>query len=96
MQWGAVEEEKLKYSDAVDKVRETDGIGMIICEILFLFAYISCPPFLLPLELWSQPKIDYAVKSIGVDLHIITTDLDSGYWKVKFSEASWKKINFWG
>ena len=69
---------------------------MIICEILCLFAYIYCPPFLIPLELWSQPKIDYAVKSIGVDLHIINTNLDSGYWKVNFSEALWNKLNFGG
>ena len=34
------------------------------------------------------------VTSIGVDLHIITTDLDSGYWKVNLSEASWNKLNF--
>ena len=64
------------------------GIRIIIGEILCLFAYIYCPLFLLPLRLWSQPQIDYAVKIIGVSLHRITTDFDSGYWKLKFSEAS--------
>ena len=52
---------------------------MIIGEILCLFAYIACPLFLLSLELWIQPKIDYAVTSIGVVLNRITTNLDSGY-----------------
>ena len=86
----------MRDSEAVDKVRKMGGIGMIIGEILVLFAYIACPLFLLPLELWSQPQIDYSVTSIGVALHRITTILDSGYWKVKFSEASWNKINFGG
>ena len=62
----------------VDKVRETGGIGMIISEILCLFAYIACPLFLLPLEFWSQTQLDYAVTSIEVDLHRITTGLESG------------------
>ena len=82
--------------EAVNKMRGTGGIRMIIGEILYLFAYIACHLFLLPLELWSQLQIDSAVKSIGVSLHRITTDLDSGYWKVKFSEASWNKLNFGG
>ena len=82
--------------EAVYKVRETGGIGMIIGEIMFMFAYIGYPLFLVPLELWSQQQIYFAVTSIGVALHIITTDLDSGYWKVKFSEASWNKLNFGG
>ena len=82
--------------ESVDKVRETGGIGMIISDILCLFDYIACPLFFLPLEFWSQPQIKYSVTSIGVALHIITTDLDSGYWKVKFSEASWNKLNFEG
>ena len=64
-------------SKAVDKAIETGGIGMIIGKILYLFAYIVSPLFLLPLELWSQPQIEYAVISIGVALHRITTDLDS-------------------
>ena len=76
----------MKDLEAVEKVRETGGIGMIIGEILRFFAYIACPLFLLSPKLWSQPQIDYAVKSIGVSLHIITTKLDSGYWKVYFSE----------
>ena len=53
------------------------GIRMIIGEILCLSDYISFPLFLPPLELWSQPQINYAVTSIGVALHIITTNLDS-------------------
>ena len=65
----------------MENVRETGDISMIIGEILCLFSYISLPP----LELWSHAQIDYAVTSIGVALHRITTDLDSGYWKVKFS-----------
>ena len=82
--------------EAMDKVRETGGIRIIIGEIWCLFEYITCPIFLLPLELWSQPQIDYEVPTIGVYLHIITTELDSGYWKVKLSESSWNKINFGG
>ena len=70
------------------------GIRMIIGEILCLFAYIYCPLFLLPHELGSQPQIDYTVTSFALTLHRITTDLDSGYWKVNFSEASWNKLNF--
>ena len=77
-------------------MREMGGIGMITGDILCLFAYIYCPPFLLPLEMWSQLQIEYAVTRIGVDLHINNTGLDSVYWKVKFSEASWNKLNFGG
>ena len=84
----------MRDSEVVENMIETGGIGMIIGEILCLFAYISCPLFLLPYEFWSQPQIDYGVTNIGVALHRITTDLDSGYWKVKFSEASWNKLNF--
>ena len=80
--------------EAVDKVREMGGIRMIISEILCLFAYIDCPFSLLPLELWSQLQIDYAVTRIGVALHIIATGFDSGYWEVNFSEASWNKLTF--
>ena len=90
------EEDKLRYSEAVDKVIETGGIRMIIGEILCLFSYIDFPISLLPLELLIQTQIDFEVTSIGVDLKIITTDLDSGYWKVKFSEASWKNIYLGG
>ena len=82
--------------ESVDKERETGNIGMIISEILFLFAYIACPLLLLRLELWSQLQIDYMVTSIGVALHRIITVLDSRYWKVKFSEASWNKLNIGG
>ena len=88
------EEDELRGSEAVGKLIETGCIGMIIGEILCLFAYIACPLFLLPLEMWSHPQINYAFKSIGVDLHRITTNVDSGYWKVKFSEASWNKLGF--
>ena len=65
----------MRDSEAVDKVREMGDIGMIIGEILCLFAYIACPPFLLPHELWSQIQIYYVVTSIEVDLNRITTDL---------------------
>ena len=86
----------LRDSEAVDKVLEMGDSKMIIGEILCLFAYTACPLFLLPLERWSQPQIDYAITRIGVALHRITTNLDSRYWKVKFSEASWNKLNFGG
>ena len=46
-----VEEDELRDSEAVDKVRETGNIRMIIGDILCLFAYITCPIFLLSLEL---------------------------------------------
>ena len=91
-----VEADELRDLEAVDKVKETGGIGMIIGEILCLFSYITCPLFLLPLELRIHPKIDYAVTSIGVDMKRITTDLNSGYWKVKFREAPLNKIKYWG
>ena len=80
----------------MNKVRETVGIGMIISEILCLFAYIACPLFLLPLEFWIRPQIDCVVTSIRMALHRITTPLDYPYWKFKFSEASWNKLNFGG
>ena len=82
----------MKDSEVVDKVRETDGIGMVIVEVLCLFDSIACPLSLLLLELCSKPQIDYAATSIGVALHRITTELESGYWKVKFSKASWNKL----
>ena len=82
--------------EALEKVREMGGRSIIIGEILCLFAYIACPLILIPLEWWSYTIIDYVVTIIGVALHIITTDLDSGYWKVNFSNASWNKINFGG
>ena len=62
----------------VDKVRDMGRIRMIIGDILCLFAHIYGTPFLLTLELCSQQQIYHAVKSFGVDLHRITTDLDSG------------------
>ena len=67
---------------------ETVCIRIIIGEILWLLAYIDFPLFLFSLELWCQTQINYSVTSIGVDLHIINTGLDSGYWNVKFSVAS--------
>ena len=48
----------MKDSEAIDKVVETGGIGMIIGEILCLFSYIICLLFLLPLVWWSEPQID--------------------------------------
>ena len=77
-------------------MRDTGGIGMIIGEILCLFFYIVFPLFLLRLQLWIQPQIEYNVTIIGVDVHRITTNIDFRYWKVKFSEASWNKLNFGG
>ena len=59
-QWGTTEENELRYSEAVDKVRETGGSRMIIGDILCLFAYISCPLLLLALECWNHPQIDKA------------------------------------
>ena len=38
---------------------------MIIGEILHLFDYITFLLFILPLEWWSQPQINFVVKSIG-------------------------------
>ena len=58
--WGSVVEDELRDSEAVEKVRETGGSGMIICEILFLFAYIYCTLFLLPLVWWSRTQIEKA------------------------------------
>ena len=87
-----MEEDKLRDLESIDKVRETADIGVIISEILCLFAYISCPLYLLSHELWSQKQISYVVTSIGVDLHIITTDLDYGYWNVNLSKASRNKL----
>ena len=84
----------MRDSEAVVKVRKMGGIGMIIGEILCLFAYIYCPISLLPLELWSHPQIYYTVTSIGLALYRINTNLDSGYWEVKFSKASRNNINF--
>ena len=86
----------MKYSEAVDKVRETCVIGMIIGEILCLFAYIDYTLFLIPLELWIRLRINFSVTIIRVSLHRITINPDYGYWKIKFSEASWKKLNFGG
>ena len=87
-----VDFQMLRDLEAVDKVIEMGVIGDILC----LFAYTDCPLFLLPLEWWSQPQIYYVITSIWVDLHRITTNLDCRYWKVKFREASWNKLNFGG
>ena len=81
------DEDEMRYLEAVDKVKETGGSGVISGVILCLFVYIDFPIFLLPLKLWIQPYIDCAFTSIKLYLNIITTDLDSRYWKVKFSEA---------
>ena len=43
------EEDYLKDSEAVDKARETGGIGMIIGDILCLFEFIDSTLFLIPL-----------------------------------------------
>ena len=68
----------MRDSEAVEKVREMGGRGMIIGDILCLFDYIDFPLFLLSLEWWRQPQIDYAVTSIGVDLHILPSILNPG------------------
>ena len=39
----------LRDLEAVDKLIETGSIGMIIDDIMCLFAYIAFPLFLLPL-----------------------------------------------
>ena len=49
-----MEEGNLRDLEVVDKVRETDGSGIIIGEILCLFTYIYFPIFLLPLVCWSR------------------------------------------
>ena len=54
--------------EAVHKVLEMGCIGVIIGEILCSFAYIDFPLLLILVGLWSQPQIDYVVKSIGVAL----------------------------
>ena len=51
---------------------------LIIGKIFCLFSYISCPLFLLLLEFWIQPQIDYVVTSIGVAPHQISADVGSG------------------
>ena len=38
-----MEEDKLRDLESIDKVRETADIGVIISEILCLFAYIASP-----------------------------------------------------
>ena len=48
--------------EAVDKIIETGVSGMIIGEILCLFAYIACLILLLPLEWWSQTQINESGK----------------------------------
>ena len=50
----------MRDSEAVDKVTEMGDSGMIIGEILCLFAYIICPLLLISLVWWSEPQIDKA------------------------------------
>ena len=57
-----VEEYKLRDLEAVDKVRETGNTGMIIGEILCLFAYISCLLLLILLEWCSHLQTNKAGK----------------------------------
>ena len=45
-----VEEDELKNSEVVEKVRETGGTGMIIGEILCLFLLRKLPILLAPLS----------------------------------------------
>ena len=54
---GMAEEEDLRDLEAVEMVKETGDSGMIIGEILCLFAYIDFPLFLIPHVWWSQPEI---------------------------------------
>ena len=44
------EEDELKYSEVVEKARETGGIGMIISEILCLFSLQKLHILLAPLS----------------------------------------------
>ena len=44
------EEDELRYSEAVEKVREMGGSGMILGEILCLFLLQKFPIFLSPLS----------------------------------------------
>ena len=48
--WVSAEEDELRYSEAVEKVRETGGSGMIIGEILCLFLLRKLPISLPPLS----------------------------------------------
>ena len=47
---GSVEEDKLRDSEVVKKVRETGGIGTIIGEILCLFLLQKFPILVAPLS----------------------------------------------
>ena len=73
-----MEEDELRDLEVVEKVIEMGGIRMIIGEILCLFDFIACPLLLLIFKLRSKKQIEYAVTSIGVDLHSITTEIYSG------------------
>ena len=48
--------------EMMDNVIETGGSGIIIGAILYLFAFIACPPFLLPLVWRSQKQLTKQVK----------------------------------
>ena len=48
--WGFLEEENLRDSEAVEKLRETGGSGMIIGEILCLFLLQRLPILLAPIS----------------------------------------------
>ena len=56
------EEDELRDSDVVDKMRETGGRRMTIGDILSLFAYIAYSLLILPFVWWIQLQIDKAVK----------------------------------
>ena len=47
---GSAEEDELRDSEAVEKVREMGGSGMIISEILCLFLLQKLPVLLAPLS----------------------------------------------
>ena len=48
--WGSAEEDEFRDSEAVEKVRETGGSGMIIGEILCLSLLRKLPILLAPLS----------------------------------------------
>ena len=59
------EEDKLRYLEAVDKVGETGGIGMIIGEILCLFVYNTYRLLLLPIEFGVSCKSTMWLQVLG-------------------------------
>ena len=63
--WGMVEEAKLRDSEAVENLKETGSIGMIIGEILRLFDYISYPFSFSPLSCGVRRKLTMRLQVLG-------------------------------